>query len=298
MLFVEVLMKPVYKSQEIKNQVHALYEKLQQKIPLNVDERMVQTSFGKTHVLEFGDPKAPPLVVFHGGNVFNTADTSQVVPLASKFRIIAPDTIGHPGKSTETRLDASDLSYGRWAHEVVTGMGIARARFMGPSYGGGILLHLAAHNPELIERAAFFVPTGFVRASMFDNLVKFGPALIKFLIKRSDNNIRDILRPLFPHAERLTKDEMAMFRLIFTGINLSTSMPRVIKKDELTNFTAPVLIIAGEKDVMCPAARVLKRASEVLPNLKKGVMLKGAPHMSHYYPEWHKQIMAELESFL
>ncbi len=59
--------------------------------------------------------------------------------LLKNFRIYAPDTIGHPGRSAQTVLSSRDNSYGEWATDVIGGIGLERAGAIGISYGGGYL---------------------------------------------------------------------------------------------------------------------------------------------------------------
>lgn len=79
------------------------------------------------------------------------------------YRIYAPDTIGHPGKSAETRLSPKDNNYGQWLSDVMDGLGLDRAAFLGGSYSAGIILRLAAYCPRRITKMALFVPSGSSR---------------------------------------------------------------------------------------------------------------------------------------
>ncbi|OLO39224.1 hypothetical protein BTR23_09235 [Alkalihalophilus pseudofirmus] len=65
-----------------------------------------------------------------------------------KFRIYAPDTIGHPGYSDETRISASDNSFALWISDLMEEFKIQKSAFIGPSYGAGIILRLATFLPE------------------------------------------------------------------------------------------------------------------------------------------------------
>lgn len=59
----------------------------------------IDTSFGKTHLIETGNFYGKPLLVFHGGNVTTAYNLKYCDFLLKEFYIYAVDTIGHPGKS-------------------------------------------------------------------------------------------------------------------------------------------------------------------------------------------------------
>src|SRR2546425_2195561 len=107
----------------------------------------------RLHVREWGDPDAPSVVCLHGA----TAHGGQFARLAeerlaSRFHVVAPDLRG----------------YGRSAHDPpwtlegyvddVLELAPERARWIGMSFGGRLLLELAAREPDRIERAVLLEP--------------------------------------------------------------------------------------------------------------------------------------------
>lgn len=102
----------------------------------------MDTSFGKTHLIETGNQGGPPLLVFHGGNAKAACNLLACGFLLDKFHIYAVDTIGHPGKSAETTLSPNNYDYGKWASEVISGLGFQKMRCFGGSFGAGILAKL------------------------------------------------------------------------------------------------------------------------------------------------------------
>ena len=109
------------------------------------------------HVYEWGDPSAPPLVCLHGvtghGRRFRRWAEER---LASRFHVVAPDLRGH-GRSGwdppwSIPAHADDL------RETAAALGIERAAWMGHSFGGRLIIELAAIAPELVERAVLLDP--------------------------------------------------------------------------------------------------------------------------------------------
>jgi len=111
----------------------------------------------RLHVHEWGDADAPVVVCLHGvsahGQRFRKLAEER---LAHHFRVLAPDLRGHgrsgyePPWGISTQLD--DVV------ETVRGEGVERAAWVGHSYGGRLLLHLAEQAPELMSSAVLLDP--------------------------------------------------------------------------------------------------------------------------------------------
>jgi len=112
----------------------------------------------KLHVHEWGDADSPPVVCLHGvtghGGLF--ARLAERLP---DHRVLAPDLRGH-GRSTweppwriETHLD--DL--------LETFADVVSTAWIGHSFGGRLVLELAAREPERVERAVLLDPAIRIR---------------------------------------------------------------------------------------------------------------------------------------
>ena len=177
----------IYKSPEGEAAILAIYDRFLADLGIRYEDRMVETRFGATHVLVMGPENARPVVVTHGGNSINPQGLGGLLPLLreNRYRIYAPDTIGHPGKSAQTRLSSNDLDYGQWLSDVLDGLGLAGASFVGGSFGAGIILRLAAYDPRRIHKAALFVPSGIVRVPLRSMLFKIGRPYLSYLLSPS-----------------------------------------------------------------------------------------------------------------
>jgi lipase len=106
---------------------------------------------------EWGDRAAPPLVCLHGvtghGRRFRRLAEER---LAERFRVLAPDLRGHGRSDWEPpwtlRANLADVL------ETVGAAGVDRAVWLGHSYGGRLILELAALEPDRIERAVLLDP--------------------------------------------------------------------------------------------------------------------------------------------
>jgi lipase len=109
------------------------------------------------HVHSWGDPASPPLVCLHGvtghGERFRRLAEQR---WADDFYVIAPDLRGHGRSGYEPPWTfptyVSDLI------ETIDVLGIDRPDWVGHSFGGRLILELAARHPERIRSAVLLDP--------------------------------------------------------------------------------------------------------------------------------------------
>ncbi|MHB8062914.1 MAG: alpha/beta fold hydrolase [Ruminiclostridium sp.] len=94
-------MKTIYKKTDGKDIVLKLYDQQLNRLTIHYIDLYIDTSFGKTHLIETGNFNGIPLLVFHGGNATTAYSLLTCEFLFSSFHIYAVDTIGHPGKSSD-----------------------------------------------------------------------------------------------------------------------------------------------------------------------------------------------------
>ncbi|MGN1132402.1 MAG: alpha/beta hydrolase, partial [Ruminococcus sp.] len=92
-------MKSIYRNEKAKKSVLDLYDKQINELNIPYQDIYVDTSFGKTHLIECGNLNGKPLLVFHGGNSTTAYNLKYCNFLLPHFHICAVDTMGHPGKS-------------------------------------------------------------------------------------------------------------------------------------------------------------------------------------------------------
>jgi lipase len=111
----------------------------------------------RLHVHEWGDPVAPALVCLHGVTAHGTRFRRLAEDrLASRFHVLAPDLRGHGRSDWEPpwRLE----TYVADVEETLDDLGVETAVFMGHSFGGRLILELAACAPTRVERAILLDP--------------------------------------------------------------------------------------------------------------------------------------------
>jgi pimeloyl-ACP methyl ester carboxylesterase len=210
--------------------------------------------------------------VFHGGNFVGPYSLRWILPALAGYRVYAPDTVGHPGLSAQTRLSPRDQSYGQWAAAVLDGLGLDHVSTIGTSYGAAILLRLAELSPERIERAALHVPAGIAQAPLWQ-IIKIALPMLLYRWRPRGADLRRIVAPLC--SEPLDDLGLRILGVVLRTVKLETGLPRLAGQAELARFTAPTLVVAGERDPLFPVDRVLARARQVMPNLTATERLAG-----------------------
>ncbi|MEW5868721.1 MAG: alpha/beta hydrolase [Chloroflexota bacterium] len=266
----------IYRSPEGEAEIHSIYDRQLARLNLPHESRLLDTRFGATHVLSLGPPAAPPLVVLQGGNTTSPLTLDWLRPLIEKYRVYAPDTIGHPGKSAPVRISPRDNSYGQWLADVLDALDLRQPALMGGSYGAGILLRAAAHIPERIGKAILFIPSGLVSIPA-STMLELLWSLLAYRLAPTPARLKRILRPMFLD-EPIGEDVLEITQAVFRLTHIEPEMPRNVTEQELENFKAPVLVVAAERDRLFPAEAVLRRARRVFPNLAGAEVLPGATH--------------------
>lgn len=270
-------MGSIYRSRRGKARILDLYDRGVAALGMEVEERWVETRFGDTHVLVAGPAAAPPLVAFHGGNALNPLSLGWFRPLARRWRIHAPDTVGHPGRSAETRPDPGGDGYGLWAVDALDGLGLERVPMVGPSYGGGIILRLAAVAPERIERAALVVPAGLVEPRRVSLVARLALPTLAYRLASTPERLRSVSRVLFTEPpEGLWLEALAA---TLEEVAVERRMPKPVTGRELAGYRGPTLVMAAENDLLFPGRDVLARAAEAIPGRVDAELLEGQRHV-------------------
>ena len=107
----------------------------------------------RLHVHEWGDPGAPPVVCLHGVTSYGGRFHRLAERLADRYRVVAPDLRGHgrsgwePPWSLDAHLD-----------DVLATVPAGPAIWVGHSFGGRLVVELAAREPGRVARLVLLDP--------------------------------------------------------------------------------------------------------------------------------------------
>ena len=271
-------MKKVYKSKQSEALLMELYDKQLKSLNIKHEDLYVDTRFGKAHVVKYGNLDGKPLLVIHGGNNTTPYSLRYFSTLPSHFCIYAVDTVGHPGKSSQTVVSHKTMEYGEWASDVITSLGFEKMNCVGGSFGGGILAKLMCVAPEKVEKAILIVPAGIANVSTFNLMATMGVPMICYIITKKDKWLKKAVMPMAMDEKKIDDATYEMVKFSFEHVAVKAGMPSNVKAEDMQKYTGPALVIVSEHDNMFPSKKVIAKAEKMILNLKTHV-LKGQGHM-------------------
>ncbi|MFA7673657.1 MAG: alpha/beta hydrolase [Clostridia bacterium] len=248
----------VFKSDEGRDRIRKYYNGILSFFPFR--QKYVDTSFGKTFVLEAGQPGYPALVLLHGSCSNSAMWLGDIPVLMSNFHVFAVDTLGEAGNSEETRLDIDTDEYTRWLSELLEKLDISQAVIMGNSMGGWLALHFAAAFPKRTSALVLLAPAGIV------------PARQSFLAKTANisedpDSAASVKNAIFADTA-VPKEVMEFMSLVMADFNPITGAFWVLSDEQMRNLTMPVLMIAGKDDITTDTKEAAKRLAKFVPHAR------------------------------
>lgn len=253
--------------------------------PIPYESMTVPTRYGETHLLAAGPANAQPVVLLHGMEGTALSWKPQTVALHTAFRVYALDIIGSCGKSAPVRLSHDNGEYGEWLADVLTGLGLERASVVGISNGSWMVMKLAAHAPERIEKAVLMSVNGLVPVRFPFRLVRHvEKKAVRGLVEGVSGRVvtRDTVRlaaSVFMRSRgaRPDVDDLEWFYLLLRHYRYRFP-PGPVSDDELRMLAAPTLVMMGERERFFDIHAVLERARRLLPDLRAGEIIPGVGH--------------------
>lgn len=270
-------MTSVFKTPEGRRVVHDSYRDILRRWPVEHRQLRIPTRLGETFVIDSGPEDAPPLVLLHG-TAANSASWIIDSPLWSRhFRVLCVDIIGDAGLSAEVRPPYESDAHSEWLGEVLDGLAVSRASFVGMSLGGWVELDYATRRPERVDKLVLFSPGGVGRNK---NILLWA---IPLLLLGSWGRRRMIERIGGRQTTPLPPDAAAIVDLttkIFTHFRPRAATLPQVSDEALQRLTMPVLAILGGRDVFIDAPGTRRRLEANIPRLT----MRYLPDAPHFIP--------------
>ena len=258
----------IFKSAEGKAQLLDFYNKMVLASKLDVKEMDIMTKSGSTHILVYGNPDLPPLVLLHGSTSNAATWLADFAVYSRGFCVYAPDMPGEPGKSAENRMSWKNNEYADWLLDVLDNLKIAKASLVGLSLGGWVALKFASLHPERTGNIALIAPGGIVNPNMsaIFKLVKFQ--------KEGDTGVGKTLHLLFP--DNFDSPEVVEFFSLISQ-HFIARVEAVPKLDDETfsRIHSHVYMLCGAKDAIFNFKKAAKRLRKLLPDAETQLIEKG-----------------------
>jgi len=271
-------MEAYFKSEAGKKAILSLYDQKLAELNIDYQYKIVDTSFGKTNIITTGKPTNPPLIIVHGSNGCAPIGIESYPNLNQQYQVFAVDVLSQPNKSDGTRLSMKDDSYGKWINEVIDKLGLNEVVLAGFSLGGLIILKTLIHNGSKVKEAFLAAPAYIVNGNPLKALFKMFIPMKRYMRTKNPKLVEQVVGELFTD-----KDEFAIKYLsqVFLHFEMDFTPVPVMTKAEAAKIRTPITLFAAKKDLMFPGEKMLKRASKLLPTLKKIVLLENSKHVQN-----------------
>ncbi len=228
------------------------------------------TAAGETFVLACGGEEAPPLVLLHGAQANAAAWMVEAAAWSRHFRVYVLDLPGEPGLSAPQRpaLDA----YAPWLDDVMDGLRLDRAAFLGVSFGGWVALDYAVRRPQRVKRLALLCPGGIGRQKAF--LLKALPLLL--LGRWGAARVRRmILGPAPAQVPEAARPVMALMERIMASVRPRTGPIPVLGDRALQGLRMPLQVTVGARDPLIDSRETARRLARWAPHAEVRVLPDG-----------------------
>lgn len=286
-------MSIIYKNKQAKIDLMNLYDEKLQSLQITYENIDVSTKFGNTRVVKTGNNDGEKIVLFHGYNAGAPLTLEAVKGLIDIYCIYAIETVGQATKSDEAIVNIKDNSFAVWADEVLDGLQISSANFIGISYGAFILQKLITYKPSKVAKCIFVVPSGIVSSNVWESITKLTLPFLRYKITKSDAHLRSFIKAFVPEDDTFM---IKMLSLIMKGVKLDTRIPKLLKKKDISDFNKPVYIVAAENDVYFPGEKIKERSKKLFNNLKEVHLLNDAKHMPS--KDTFKEIQSKIKEWV
>ncbi len=181
--------------------------------------------------------EGPPLVQLHGGTC--TSDQLGVELFAERFRVIAPEQMGH-GRTGDDM--SRPFRYHDMAQDTVAllrYLKVKRASVLGFSDGGIVGLDLAIHHPELVSNlvvtGANFTTDGYTESGR------------EFIMTAEPQDWPQEIREDY---DRLSPDGPDHWPVVLERLRRMWLHEPNFTVEQLGRITAPTLVIVGDRDMI------------------------------------------------
>lgn len=266
-------------------------------LELGSDASKFQTlSSGATmHYRDQGKQDAPALVMIHGGFGSLHSWEGWIAPLASQYRLISMDLLGHGLTGASPQKHYARRHQRDAIHELLIHLGVDQYALAGSSLGAAVALELALMYPNEVQALILIDAEGFPKQAQNDHAAKPSnvpalapddPSLTQLrwherLAPRfvGDRVVRNALESMFHDQDAVSDDLVNQFAkalrhegngeaqiLMFRqNIYETSTKGQGDLQNKLHQLSMPTLILQGEHDKLVPMS-VAKQLNRDIQN--------------------------------
>ena len=209
---------------------------------------------------------ASVVVLLHGSPGDHRDFTKLAPALAKRYRVIIPDLPGF-GSSSHQIPDYSNRAHARYVLEMLDQLHVQRAHFVGFSMGGGVALHIWDIAPDRVTSLSMLSAIGVQEMELLGNYH------LNHAIHSAQLASLWLLHNAVPHFGWLDR---SMLDLAYARNFYDTDQRPL--RSILSNYSGPMLIIHGLRDVMVPVEAALE-SYRLVPQSELALF----PDENHFY---------------
>ncbi len=232
-----------------------------------------------------GPVNAPPVVLLHGSAANSAIWMGDIAEWSAHFHVFAVDLIGEPGLSAPVRPPLKSDAHTLWLDDVMRGLRINRASFVGVSLGGWLALDYATRRPERVASLVVLCPGGVGRQKIG---IAFKAAALRMWGPRGARRLREMILGRAPaNLPPAVKPFMDFVALIHENFRPRMVKMPVFSDEMLKRLTMPVMAIVGGKDVLLDSAESKRRLQQNVPHAD----IRCFPEAGHLLPPQTRPIL-------
>lgn len=243
-----------FKSENGKKLIYESYDRLLVLWGTHVEQKDIDTRFGKTHLNISGHPANPPLLLFHGvGDDSALMWIYNIGELSKNFYVIAVDTIGGPGKSEPNESYSSGFEQSVWIDDILDVLGLDRVYIAGVSNGAYLTQYYAMKRPHKVIRVVC-MSGGIASKGSKSPIIRMMKVFLPEALFPTEKNTVKLMRKLCgPKVDVFLKNEELMLHwkyLLSYFNNRSMGFHKLItfEADEIASIRDRALFLIGECD--------------------------------------------------
>lgn len=270
-----------FRSEKAKAQYLVFEDKMAKTWPVKSEERLVQTSFGKTFVRISGPFDAPPLVLVPGGGTNSLIWHANIRSLSKNYRTYALDNIYDYGRSIYLRELKSGKDFSDWLNELFNTLQLGNSiTIVGYSYGGWVTSQYSLFHPERLNHVVLIAPIFFTSPLPNEYIQQMIFTLIPiryFKAKIMYWTWSDLAR-MSEYGRQLVEERIDYYQLALKSYKFKQPVNPVVLTDaELQSLKMPVLFLAGNHETAFNAEEAINKLNKLNPMIKT-VLLSNTGH--------------------
>ena len=263
----------IFASPEGKALFNDAYDDMFSLWPVPHESIDVETRYGRTHINVSGPGNAPPLILLHAAGFSSIAWFANIGALSRIRRTFAVDVIGDAGKSQISKRLHSWADHAEWLNDVLDGLAIDQADFLGHSQGGWLALAFSVKHTNRVNKLVLLAPAASIHP--FAWYVKLNLALARRMIRPSARSQLKFSAAKGAVLEELFVDFM---EIVNEHCLPATMVPTVFSDDELKSITMPTLLLIGDAEKIYDSDKAIKRVRRLWPDVRAEI-IPGSSHL-------------------